>query len=257
MLYIANLFKIIQNCVSISMCCYLLLSNSNACNTQSNNLGIDYADSEIKKNNKKLVSLTYDVFNNKVSITPPHFVIIEQDNTYICNNNSVLSYSKNKTIDANTKSIYDNEIRDKFNTLFNNTEKYLKQEIYNVFGPDYDILIDKSSDKILQNTKYFRNKKCIGSININSKLFSNNIVIFNKNNTYLYLKTNSKDEIAIFTNNKDVYNAIPNNNKNANEYDPLLLPDNYYILNKFRILFHNIIQRATQEIFDKNANVYL
>ena len=33
--------------------------------------GIDYADSEIKKNNKKLVSLTYDVFNNKVSITPP------------------------------------------------------------------------------------------------------------------------------------------------------------------------------------------
>ena len=258
----SHLIKIISICLVIPICGCLLLSNSNASDTQSNNLGIDYADFEIKNNNKKLVSLTYDVFNNKMSITPPHFIIIEQDNTYIYNNNSVLSYSKNKTIDANKKPIHDNEIRNKFNTLFNNIEKYLKLEICFVFGSDYDILIDKSSNKILQNTKYFKNKKCIGSINIDNKLFSKNIVIFNKNNTCLYLKGNSNDEIAMFTNNKDVYNTVPNNNKNANEYDPLLLPDNYYILNEYKILdkfkkvHYNSIKNAIQDVFNWNATVY-
>lgn len=204
MLRISNLFKIIQNYAAITICCCLIQNNGNACNMQDNNSGINYfAQADIKQNNKKLVNITYNI---NVSITLPHFVIIEKENTYIYNNNSVLSYSKNKIVDANTKQSYDTEIRNKFNNLFKNIEKYLKEEACNVFGKDYNISIEQSSDKIYKNTKYFENnQKFINCFGIHNPVFPTNIVLFNKNNTYLYMKAgrfNNTDTISIFTNSR-------------------------------------------------------
>lgn len=259
-LYIANLFKIIQNCIVLQSFC-LLLSNINATEQKSNDYWDYNVDSEIKKNNKKFVSLTYKILSNNMLINPLHFAIVGSNDTYIYNNNCVLSYSKNNKIDARTKPIYDNEIRNKFNKLFTIIEKSLKKEVHKVFGNDYNISTEKSNDIIWGNSKYFKNKKFLSGIQLNNFLFSKTIVFFNKNNTFLYLKTNNKCALAIFTSNKSElnYNTVPNNNKNANEHDPLLLQDNYnnYILNKFKVLNYNLLKNATSKVFANDVEITL